>query len=468
MNKRELTGWKKIFSFTFIQYYRSKASVISLIVICLLIMLSGPVMSLIGSSGASKVLESIGECKIEEVYILNDTDIEFDASGFAEKNAEYSKINYIDTEESLDSLQEKFKTDSGRDLILHISLNDEKYNLTFYRSENSEISTVNTGVFSDAVEIYFKTCRMKHAGISQETEEMLSCDAESSVVDISSISEKKDDEFNPFEMTSVMIYAFVIMMIVLVSSQQIAASIVIEKSSKVIETLLLSARPLAIIVGKTLATMVVIICNFVMIIISGGISGILTSVLMSEKISESFSKAVENLNNVESNVEGINTPDLSGMENIAITPGRILFGIVAVLITTVLAYLFYSVISSVTGASCSSMEDLSSASSFISLATVLGVYMVMGSVMLNNDLFTNITYFFPFSGIYIVPIHYIFGKASLSDLLILWSEVIILTTVLFRFAAVIYQALIYHKGERLKIKNIIALVKAQKGSGKAS
>ena len=92
----------------------------------------------------------------------------------------------------------------------------------------------------------------------------------------------------------------------------------------------------------------------------------------------------------------------------------------------------------------------------------------MGSVMLNNDLFTNITYFFPFSGIYIVPIHYIFGKASLSDLLILWSEVIILTTVLFRFAAVIYQALIYHKGERLKIKNIIALVKAQKGSGKAS
>ncbi len=89
--------------------------------------------------------------------------------------------------------------------------------------------------------------------------------------------------------------------------------------------------------------------------------------------------------------------------------------------------------------------------------------MVFGCAALNNDVFTEITYLFPFSGIYIVPIHYIFGKASLSDLFLIWAEILILTSLLFKFTARVYHVLIYHKGERLKLKNIISISKELKG-----
>ena len=48
-------------------------------------------------------------------------------------------------------------------------------------------------------------------------------------------------------------------MITIMASSKIATSIVMEKSSKVIEQLLISVKPLAIVVGKTLATLVAVL-----------------------------------------------------------------------------------------------------------------------------------------------------------------------------------------------------------------
>lgn len=461
MKKSELNGWQKVFSFTVVQNYKSKSSVIGLIVICLLIIISGPVITLTAGTAAADKLASLGECKIEDFYLKNDTDYDFDTAAFSEEYDEYSSINYIKTEESLDDIQKKFDDESLRDVILYIHSDDEKYYMSFYRTKGSEISTMNLGILSECAEDFFFNSRMTQSGVSDDAVSLINSDVDSAVIDISDISDEKDDDQNEFVMIAVVIYACVIMMIVLVSSQQIAVSLVIEKSSKVIETLLLSVRPLAVIVGKITGMMVVIVINFAAICISGCISGGITSVLAAKKFSEVMTSAAERIATGEFSASA----DMSAVPELSISPSRIIFGIFAIIITTVLAYLFYSVISGISGASCSSMEDLQGASTFISLSTVVGVYTVMGAAMSNNAVVTKIAYLFPFSGIYMVPIHYLFGKASLADLLIVWAEIIILTVILFRFAAKIYHVLMYHKGERLKLKNLIEISKSQKGQG---
>ena len=462
MKQSELRGWQKVFSFTFIQNYKSKAAIIGLIVVCLMIMFAGPVISLAAGSRLADKVSELGDCKIENFYIKNDTKFELDTEEFVKQNPQYGKINYILTDESSEAVQEKLGENSLRDVFLYLHLNDEKYYLSFFKSKDSEIASLDITTVSECFEEYFFGIRMAQSGLSEDASALINADRSSSVIDFSEISDNgKDDNRNSFTMIAVTIYAMVVMMIVLVSSQQISVSLVQEKSSKVIETLLLTVRPLAIIVGKITGTMAVLVCNAVLFIICGTVSGIITSVITAKQFSEVITDGMAAMAEAE-----FGTPaDLSVISDITINPFRIVFGIFAVLFTTMLAYVMYAVISGINGASCSSMDDLQSASMFISLSTVIGVYLVMGAVIAEKPVLTRIAYIFPFSGIYMVPVEFIMGRASVTDLLIIWAELAVITAFLFRFAAKIYHVLIYHNGERLKLKNLLEISKAQKGRG---
>ncbi len=458
MKKSELTGWQKVFSFTVVQNYKSKSAVAGLIVMCLLVMLSGPVMSLVMGSAAAGLLSDIGENKIENVIIRNDTGFVFDTEEFAGTSQDYSKINFSLTDASAEDAQKMLGENSSKDIVLDIHWKDDCYMFTVYRTKDSDISTLSLTTFSTDLMDFFRECRMKQSGVSEDSMKTINSETSVRTVDESDITKSDHEEMNPFMLIVVTVYAMIIMMIVLVSSQQISMSIVTEKSSKVIETLLLSVRPLAIITGKIAGTMVVILINFTAVIFSGSVSAVLTSVLFSKKYTDLIYSVAAGLSE-----EDIPVSELTSVTMPEISIGRIVFGIFSVVVTTVLAYLFYCVISGLSGASCSSIEDLQGASTFISLSTVIGVYMAMGSAIANNAVFTQIAFLFPFSGIYMVPVYYLFGKASVLNILILWAEVSVLTVLTAKFAAGIYHVLIYHKGERLKLKNIIELSKAQKG-----
>lgn len=60
MKKSELQGWQKVFSFTFIQNYKSKSAVIGLVLMCALVIFSGPLMSLTAGSAAADKLAELG------------------------------------------------------------------------------------------------------------------------------------------------------------------------------------------------------------------------------------------------------------------------------------------------------------------------------------------------------------------------------------------------------------------------
>lgn len=65
MKKTEIRGWKDVFSFTVTQTIKSKAYIITLVIMCVLVLLSMPVMNLVMSAPAE---EDIEKSAIEKVY----------------------------------------------------------------------------------------------------------------------------------------------------------------------------------------------------------------------------------------------------------------------------------------------------------------------------------------------------------------------------------------------------------------
>lgn len=469
MKKSDLTGWKNVYAFTFLQHYKSKAAVIALILMCLAVIASGPVLAMIGGEGIENTLDSMTECKIEGIYLRNETDFEFDTEKFISEKPYYKNVKFIKTDDPLETVKEKFKSDSTKDVIVNISLDTEEdiYKIDLYRSQASEIDTTVMSVLSEIIEEYFYDCRVSQLGITEESFELINAKVKAEVVDTETDDEKEDDDsFNMVMSGVIMAYAMVVMMIVLISSQQIGASIIIEKSSKVIETLMISVRPLALIVGKIFGTITILICDFVALLISGIISGVITTVMTAKKMNEILNIVTSSMSDIGNGFSPGSAEAAAFTGGIDISIGRIVFGIFAILMTTILAYLLYAVISGISGASCSNVEDLSGASTFISMITLVGLYLCMGVTAINNDVVTTISYFFPFSGMYIVPVHFIFGKTGIVTVLILWAELIVLTVILFRFAARIYHVLVFHKGERIKFKALLGIAKAEKGQGK--
>ncbi len=466
MKKSDLSGWKNVFAFTFTQHYKSKAAKIALVLLSVLIICLGPILSVGGGKGAEQVINKFLECKIEKMYIRNQTEYLFDSDLFKQEKTTYKDVEFIATDDSLDTLKENFKQNSEKNLILDISFDKavNKYKMVIYKSEQSAIDSTATDVLSDEASTFFYNSRKKQLGIDEAANEIIDTDISVKAIDISDISDKsgKNDEANPIMMTVIIFYAVIVMMIVVMSSQQIAASIIVEKTSKVIETIMISVKPLALIVGKILGTMCILVCDFIVIIISGSISVVLSAVLSANQISDTMQNMAQKLSEIDTTGPSA-AVDMSSLPQIDISPARIIFGIIIIFITTIIAYLFYSVLAGIAGASCSSMEDLQNASSFTILTSMAGMYISMFVPLLNNDAFTTFAKIFPFSGIYVVPVYYIFAKVSIWGVLLTWVEMAVFTVLLFKFAARIYHVLIFHKGERLKLKNLIGLSKSQKG-----
>lgn len=467
MKKSDIEGWKNVYSFTFVQHYKNKATLIALFLLVILVILSGPLLTtVVGSSGAA-IVSNFTECKIENAYVKNETDFDMDFAKFAEENPHYEKINYVKTDKSMDSLFEDFKENSVNDIILNIlyDKDDSKYKLQVYKTKDSGINDVTLTTFSDDIEAFFRKIRMEKLGVSDDDVKLVNSECETDVINISDITKNNSEEKKAAMMGIVSVYACVIMVLVLVSSQQIAVSIIVEKSSKIMENLLISVRPLAIIVGKILGTMTIVVCDIGIVLVSGGISAIITSFINAGKMKESFTELLENMDSMSAQGASSAPSAPSLISDGDINIGKIIFGLFAVFITTILAFLLYSVIAGIAGAACKSMEDYSSASGFVAIFSIMGLYISVGESFVNNRVFTIISYIFPFSGMYILPVHYLFGEANILFIFLMWIILIALIIFLFKFAANIYHVLVLHNGDRIKIKQMISISKSNRKKG---
>ena len=214
-------------------------------------------------------------------------------------------------------------------------------------------------------------------------------------------------------------------MISVMASSQVATSVVTEKSSKVLEYLLTSVRPLALIVGKVLAMLVTVMLQMVLMILAGYVSSKLGGILFgttTNAITQFLSPEVlENLNFV-----------------------NILLGLLAAGGGLVL----YATLAGLCGATVSRMEEASESLTFFTLTALVGAYIGMGAAGSLMGVGNNA---------FVLPGALLVGRAE--PWIAVLSIVILLVSVvlLFRFVAKVYETLILHNGKRIKMKELFAI-----------
>ena len=440
MNKGNLKGWKDVFSFTFIQTLKNKAFIITNIVLLILILVSTPVISMItGKSQGADVLSPVAKVYVNNATALMDIDFQ----GLREQE-ELSHIAFEALKEDYDVVAKRIDEKEKNSVILTLAENEGRYSLIFAKAAKGPIKESSLRPLSNAAAEQFEAFKVNRLGISDAQLALIQADVRTNVsmADVHGTEIiKEDTSISHSEYWFIYGLLFVLMMVNILSSTQIAYSIVTEKSSRVVEYLLTSVKPLAIMVGKIIAMLSAVLLQVIsmlsMVLVSNKISAVLFPSAGGSMISQFLPKdLLQNLNIV----------------NIGL--GLLLFFI---------GMIFYAGLAGLTGATVSKLEEINEGLTLFTLTNLVGVYMGIGAAVVlmtkGVNSYVIFSFLFPLSSPFLLPGAILVGKASLPIAAAAIALQLLTVVLLFRFIAKVYETLILHNGSTIKFKQLIKISK---------
>lgn len=441
MKKDSLRGWKEVFTFTVTQTVKSKSYRVSLAIMLLIILVSMPLMNIFLFEG---VTEGPEQSAVEKVYLYNMTmyrnlDME------AELADGYRHIKFENTTESMETVQARICEEETNAVMLLLAEDETVCYIQFLRAPEGNVSLLELQQLGQFVQNAYTKAKIATLGVTNEQMEFLktSVVAGSTIVDTESAVILEDTSISDSEYWFVYGVLFVVLMVSVMASTQVATSIVQEKSSRVIEYLLTSIRPLAIIVGKVLAMLVTVMLQLIIMLIGG---------FVSSKIGAAISGTGTNA------VTQFLTPEI--LENLNI--GNIVLG----LLTAGAGLVLYATLAGLCGATASRLEEANDSLMLFTVTALVGAYIGMGaagSLMgVGDNAFATFALIFPLSSAFLLPGALLVGKADLLIAVIAIAVLLLSVVIMFLFVSKVYETLILHTGSRIKMKEVFAMVKKNK------
>ena len=136
------------------------------------------------------------------------------------------------------------------------------------------------------------------------------------------------------------------------------------------------------------------------------------------------------------------------------------------LIIIALGIIFYATLAALAGSTASRIEEISESLMLFTFASLIGAYVGMGAagslVGVGDNPFVYFALLFPLSSPFILPGAVLLGKSPIFITVISVILLIISIILLFNFTAKIYEMLILHTGNRIKIKELLKMAKNSK------
>lgn len=441
MKKDSVRGWKDVFTFTLQQTLKSKAYIGTLIFMIVIAIVSMPLMNLILSN---TVEEEIEKSSIEKVYLSNMT-VYQSLDIAAELPENYQHIEFTAAKEDMETLETRLLEEEENSVVLTLKEDDQYCYIQFLCSPKREASNYELQMLGQYVQNAYTKAKVQLLGLSTEELQFFetSVVASASVVDTESAVVLEDTSITEGEYWFIYGMMFVVLMVCVMAASQVASSIVQEKSTRVIEYLLTSVRPLAIIVGKVFAMLVSVMIQLVALVLAAFISMKLGEVISGEG------------NNV---IAQFMTPEMLASLNFV--------NIVLGLIVAGAGMVFFSILAGLCGATASRMEDANESLSLLTILSLVGFYIgfgAAGTLMASGDnAFVTFALIFPLSSSFLLPAALLVGKAELWITLAAIVVLLLSIVLMFGFVAKVYEGLILHNGNRLKMKEVFAMAKDSK------
>ncbi|NLO09688.1 MAG: ABC transporter permease [Clostridiales bacterium] len=439
--KNNITGWRDVYSFTLAQVLKSKAYRITFILLVLMVLVSMPITGklLFNNSEDENALSPVNK-----VYVNNTTsytDIDFKD---LESTISFSHIEFEPMNKDYDSLVDHIIEEENSSVILNISEENGAFSLHLSMSKEGQIKRAHLQRLGDALLSSFTNMRMESIGVSDEQLLLLQTPVVSKVTMTDINGEEIVDENTSISFSEYwFVYGilFFVMMTTMLTGTQVATSIVTEKSTRVVEYLLITVKPLALMIGKVFAMLTAAMIQMLSMV---------AALFVSNKISAAYAPEKETM------LSQLLPSDL--FANINLT--NMLLCIVLVF----LGIVFYAVLAGLAGATVSRLEVLNEGLTLFTMTSLVGVYIGLGAANTlmgsGTNAFVVFAFLFPLSSPFVLPGAILVGKASLPLIGIAIVLQLAFIMILFRFVARVYETLILHSGNTIKLKELFKISKS--------
>lgn len=403
---RDLSGTGQVYRFTLSQLLKSRANRVTLIIMVLLAAVSMPLTALLGG----ETPETSDTASLTSVRVDNRTDLALDFSGDA---------YWADTD---------FSADAGEpDAVVTVTGDETGYQVAVNGSESAD-----AGELSQLAETARQAVRdacLRAAGLSSRQLEALTA----------STGEEDSHEEGFWVQYG---YSILAMILCLMSASYVIRAVVEEKDSRLVELLLVSVKPMALLAGKILAVMAFTFGWLLAMLAGLGVSCGLTAGLMGPGV-------------LQKQLSGLLAAVPRVQEDLWQAAGVLL----VLLVSLGLGYLTMSLIGGVAGDCCSGMEEAGEATGPVMLLTMAGYLAscVVGAVPSGPvAVFSTLC---PIVSIFCAPVQFAGGNVSIWLVLASWVIQAAVIWGLLTLASRVYAGLIVHRGSRVKLRELMSMAK---------
>ncbi len=430
-------GISKVFAFTLTQTFKNRAYRISFIIFIVMMMVMGPINYLSASAGmnAAKSTDAINdEMDLKRITFVNTTYIPFTSADAELEDTGFAVAELGDAE----AVPEHLADDEIAVLIDRKKVEEQDtYVVNAIVSDTSNITGAELDALCDHLMEQFVQARRDAANLGEAQMEILQKGLEDGGA--MSYEEYKAEQNSTYTNRQLgnynMTYSLILMILVALTGSYVVASVMEEKTSKLVENLMVSVRPLALIFGKILAMM----CYVFSMIAIGAAGSFISNGIMNSVAGPSVALEVSGMLN------------FSQLFTFAGVKGLIMLPCI------LLTYLMFSILAGLMGSACIKMEDSASAIGTITMLNMAG-YMV--GMMLPNFAGTKaltIASVIPFVSSYIAPVAYICGRVPLWAFLLGLALQIVICVMLFVVCAKTYRKLIVNDSKKIGLAGILKM-----------
>ncbi len=407
-----------VFAFTFKNGARQKTFIITTVIILAIILVACSVPRVLLSFTGGNI-EDIVTGKFYTCYYIDETGkLNGGELLLAEKLTDTEFI--VATPEDKDRIISDIASDAKTALILIANGEDGKPAITISAKDFLNRAAANSGDIASVLSKLYSTRVMEELGIGAE----IIADAQRQIP----CTVNTEGGLTPSGYAAGILLITLTFFAVYYYGYGVASSVASEKSSRVMETLIVSAKPSYILIGKCLGMGILGLCQF------GGIL-IFTALCWKLLIPPNFT------------VMG------TALSLTAFTPRSVFL----IIVFFILGYTLYAMMNAVCGATIDKLDELNAAMMPVMLISMGSFYLSYFTAMMGTtyDYLVNLSMYIPFSAPFIMPFVLLNGEVAGWQILLSAGILVVTIVIVAAISIRIYNASVMHYGKRLRLTEAI-------------
>lgn len=441
--KDNFRGWTSVYGFTFRQSAKGAGFKVVTILITILI---------IGIIGMAEFITAKPDKKekaeispVKTVYVLDNSGLgatDFKAVNPKLQKKQYQKIAYVDvTGQSREETIKKAADDSKQSIAVIITKNEKGYELEAVIPNKSTITKGQADKLVKCMADGFEASKLMQSGLTaQQLTTVLAPD----VTSYSNIGENNSGAVFAIKMAAPMIFSLMLYMMLIFYGQTISKSVSTEKTSKLMETLLTSIHPYALIAGKILAVTTMALLQFVTWIVAAFV-GLYGGNAITHVFYPDYKNIVISIINFLKDNIGESALSLPA--------------IILAIIFFVVGLLFYFILAGVAGCMVSKPEDVATTQSLFVFPILISWLVVYFAPIMGNYSILNVARYIPFTAPFCVPSDLITGTVGLGQGLLMLLVLSAFSFLLILLSGRLYKGLILYSGQKVNLKMIGSMLR---------